>query len=250
MRKNFRQFYATILALGIIAAFAAGCQSEGPASNIDQTGGDTTLVEVDEEAARLQRIRENNVLEPVGELTEKSGFSADFPSVNMGESFSTVKAWTSDTSPAYIVIGTLKDTSLASDLSTSLITDLFELTNLVNSDVQVESASCGEYFIMAGAENATDIVDKFTEVLSCLPVSSVDEIFHALQEKVAVPDVVLPAPPEVVEPEGSGSIANTNETTEKEPNTEPDVPSGDVPGEVFWPGYPYAIETGSFITAE
>ena len=231
-----RKLCAALLALSIVA-ISAGCQkTDKPDGNQDRAG--EALNEVDENEARMQRIRESNVLEPVGTLTEKSGFASDFPSVSMEEAFTDAKAWVSDTNKAYIVIGTLKDTSLASDLSASLITDLFELTNLVNSDVQVESASCGEYFIMAGAENATDIVDKFTEALSCLPVSSVDEIFRALQEKVVVPDVVLPAPSEVVEPEGSGSIANTNEITEKEPNTELEVSSGDVPGEVFWPGYP------------
>lgn len=240
--KNYvllRKLCAALLALSIVA-LSAGCQkADKPDGNQDGAGEE--LNEVDENEARLQRIRESNVLEPVGTLTEKSGFASDFPSVSIEEAFTNAKAWLSDTNKAYIVIGTLKDASDASEMSVSLISGLFEITDLDISNAQVESASCGDYFIMAGSENATDIVDKFTEVISCMPVSSIDEIYNALQEKVTVPETP-PISSNVVEPENSG-IDTAEEPKEQEPDTEPEVPANDVPDEVFfWPGYPDAVE--------
>lgn len=165
-----RKFMSLFLLVFLVTL--AGCGVKDTPTPPNVTGEEVTSLP-DEETPELVSFAE------VSEIDEPEYLSSD----GLDESFTELKTWKvrdEQANAGYISIGTLKDDVDAGTLAVQLITAMYNDPEISEMDIPLNSASCGGYFIIVGAQNSASVVDKFSNVISTTPVSTIDDIFAAM----------------------------------------------------------------------
>lgn len=187
--KNIKKGFALILALTSIAIVLTGCGS-GSGDSSALSSAQAAVVQAqkdatDERTAYEDELKKTDVLADVADTIKpvdnlvKTYYNVSTEEMDAMEAYEAPA--TEDRLPTYIFIGHLKTDADSSTLRSQLADVASKFKGMDSDGAEIEVAASGGFVCMGAGQNGSDIVNKFSIVMSETEANSPELIFESLR---------------------------------------------------------------------